>query len=363
MKIHKDKQMSNYTTFKTGGLVGSFCSVSTKKDLEEAIKYSTGNSLSVKILGAGSNILVSDEKLNDLVIKMEILGKNIGKNIQTNEDKDDPFDEYALVTAYAGENWDDFIVWTLDNSLYGLENLSAIPGTVGAAPIQNIGAYGVEIAQSIHSVEICRIENGQVVFTIIPAKDCKFGYRDSIFKHEPHSGDIVISVTFKLNRKPKVNAEYKDVKNWLEKNKPNIPHDQITPELVRRAVIDIRQTKLPDLLKVGTAGSFFKNPVISSEHFARLKAKYPELPGFPSSQNSGTGDSSVKIPLAWVLDNICHVKNLCVGDACVYEKQPLVIVNRENASSAEIKELARILTKKVFEATGITIGPEVVIWD
>lgn len=359
LKIFKDELLSNHTTMRIGGSAEFFCSVKTKQDLIEALEFAKKHNIAYRILGGGSNILVDDNQVKGLTIKIEIKGlEKISSNFAP---------DYTLVRVGAGEKWDDFVAWSLEQGLYGLENLSSIPGTVGAAPIQNIGAYGIEVGNYIHSIEVCRqfvdgVKSNDFEFVMIDGKDCDFGYRYSVFKDKSHKNDIVVSVIFKLGLKPTVNADYKDIQLWLEKNAV-VESSAITPQLIRRAVIEIRSSKLPDWTKIGTAGSFFKNPIITQQHFADLKSKYPSLPGFPSKNKNIVDDNQVKVSLGWILDHICNVKGLCVGDACVYEKQALVIINKDRATSAQVKELADKLADLVFTATGIRIEPEVVLWE
>jgi UDP-N-acetylmuramate dehydrogenase len=386
MKIIKGKHLADFTTFRIGGDARFFCSIESKEDLREAVNFAKEKSLPVFILGGGSNILVSDKGFDGLVVKMEKKGieelesgvnqeieaafgarqtpqrrifqqaiqqnRPLGANIRAAEtlgsrslnDKD------IFIRAGAGENWDDFVAWTVSNGYGGLENLSLIPGTVGAASVQNIGAYGVEVGGFIESVEVFDIKEN--AFKNLSRKECNFSYRDSMFKHE-NGRYVITSVLFKLNKNTTPDISYKDlVELFKNKQKPSVPQ-------VRAAVIAIRTAKLPDLSKVGTAGSFFKNPIISKEKYAELKERYPELPSFAESAKGG--DGRVKIPLAWIIDKICGLKGKKYGKAGIHETQSLVIVNHGGATYEDVEKVAREVEKSVKEKTGIEIEREVIM--
>jgi UDP-N-acetylmuramate dehydrogenase len=250
------------------------------------------------------------------------------------------------VTAAAGEVWDDFIGTTIAKGLFGLENLSAIPGTVGATPVQNIGAYGSDASDFIESVRVLDLKT--LEFRDLSNKDCLFAYRDSLFKHEK-GRYVVISVVFNLHNVPKINASYKDIAEYFEKNKITDP----SPLQVRQAVMEIRMGKLPDWKLWGTAGSFFKNPIITEEQFVDLKKRYPGLPGFPEP------DSMMKISLAWILDKVCNLKGMTIGNVHIYEKQALVVVATPGATSKEVLELTQKIQSIVKEKVGLVIEAEV----
>ncbi|MES2216241.1 MAG: UDP-N-acetylmuramate dehydrogenase [Patescibacteria group bacterium] len=331
MEIQKNIKLAKYTTFKIGGPASFFCIVKTDEDLVEAITFAQKEKQHLFVLGGGSNILIHDRGFNGLVIKMCMEGIEYdGENVR----------------AAAGEGWDDLVDQAVTKGLYGLENLSAIPGTVGAAPVQNIGAYGAEASNTIVSVRAFDIKN--MKFVELTNEECTFSYRDSLFKHEK-GRYIITCVNFKLSREPKVNTSYKEVREYLAKK--NIVNP--TPEDIRHAVIEIRWGKLPDWKLWGTAGSFFKNPVVNADHFSKLRQTFPDLPGFPED------DGRVKVSLGWILDKVCHVKGLCVGNVCTYEKQALVLVSRPGATSEEVVKLAHELMDTVKEKTGIEIEGEV----
>jgi UDP-N-acetylmuramate dehydrogenase len=287
----------------------------------------------------------------------------------------------------AGENWDDLVAWTIDRGYGGLENLSLIPGTVGAAPVQNIGAYGVEVGNLIESVEVFDVKEN--AFKNPSRKECGFSYRDSLFKKEK-GRYVITSVLFKLKKDAKPDISYKDLKEFFEKKfqNPNSKTrlsavnassqsealyfgkvaktggDRQTDTLtvvrpsapqVRQAVISIRTSKLPDVRKVGTAGSFFKNPILSKEKYLELNEKYPELPNFPES------DGRVKIPLAWIIDKICGLKGKKFSKAGIHETQALVIVNYGGATYEDVEKVASEVERMVKEKTGIEIEREVIV--
>jgi len=337
MKILTDIPLAQHTTFKTGGAARFFCIASSEEDVKEAASYAQEHDLRLFVLGGGSNILIGDRGFDGMVLKVELRGKAYA------EPSDDTG---AVVSAAAGEMWDDFVDETVSKGFYGLENLSAIPGTVGATPIQNIGAYGAEAAHTIVSVRA--LDTQTMEFVSLSNAECRFSYRDSMFKHEK-GRYIITSVDFRLSRTPTPNLSYSDVTAYFSKKGLKDP----TPEDVRRAVIDIRWNKLPDWKLWGTAGSFFKNPIVSAETFAELKKKYPQLPGYPEP------DGRVKVSLGWILDKACNVKGLCVGHVCTYEKQALVLVSKPGGTSEEVVALAQELMKRVKDKTGLDIEGEV----
>jgi UDP-N-acetylmuramate dehydrogenase len=332
MKIEKKIKLAPFTTFKIGGPADFFCSVTSEDDVRQAIEFAHEKKVPFFVIGGGSNLLISDKGFPGLVILNEMKGIK--------------GEAGGYVLAAAGESWDGFVEYTVSQGLSGLENLSSIPGTVGASAVQNLGAYGVTAGQFIHSVRA--FDTQAMKFVELSNTDCGFEYRDSMFKHE--KGRYVITgVDFELEKGGKVNIEYKDLKEYFAAKKINAP----SSSEVREAVISIRAVKLPDWKLWGTAGSFFKNPVVSAQEYMTLKNKYPELPGFPES------DGKVKLALAWVLDNICHAKGMMNGNVGTYEKQALVFVAKPGATAAEVVELAQELMKRVKDATGVTIEGEV----
>lgn len=343
MEIKENVSLAPYTTFKVGGPAEFFVVVKSEEDLSASLSEARERSLPVTIIGGGSNVLISDEGLKGMVIKNEIKGvayEEIGGDI--------------LVTAGGGMWWDDLVEETVSKDLWGMENLSSIPGTVGATPVQNVGAYGVEVSELIRSVRVCDIVSGS--FKVMSPNDCRFGYRDSIFKTEEGKRFVVVGVTYALSRVSMPRLEYKDLAERFSKagvgaqeRSPFAP----TPADIRAAVIDIRKKKFPDLKVVGTAGSFFKNPIVSKDEAAALHLLYPELPTYPQS------DGRVKVSLGFVLDKICGLRGWRDGGVGLYENQALVLVNYENASAKNISDFAEKVAEKVFSKTKIKIEPEV----
>jgi UDP-N-acetylmuramate dehydrogenase len=337
MKLEENIPLAHYTTFKIGGPARFFCIARSAAEVVEALAFAHKENRRHLVLGGGSNILISDAGFSGVVIKNEIMGKAL---VPLNER------EYRLSVG-AGETWDEIVQLAVDNGLYGIENLSAIPGTVGATPVQNIGAYGVEIADSILAVRA--VDTKTLQYVNFSAKECKFGYRDSLFKHKK-GRYVILQVDLRLKKHGKVNVEYKDLKEYFAKKAIAKP----TLQQVRDAVIDIRWKKLPDWKLWGTAGSFFKNPVISKTRFDKLKAQHPALPGFPEP-----GGKRVKVPLGWILDHICNVKGTMVGNVGSYENQALVIVTKPGATAAQVVARTKEIAELVEKMTTIKIEAEV----
>ena len=335
MKITENQSLKELTTFKTGGNARYFCVVTNEDELIEAIGFSKKNKIPFFILGGGSNILVSDKGFDGIVIKIEIKGIKYEENGNSVK---------AIVGA--GENWDQFVADNVDKGYYGVENLSLIPGTVGASPVQNIGAYGSEVKDTIESVYVLDVKKDE--YKNFSNSECDFSYRDSIFKKEK-GRYVVISVTFNLSKDGKLNLTYKDVQEYLSRRQNSNP----SLRQVRNAIIDIRTNKLPNLQEYGTAGSFFKNVIVSQSKARELISKYPEI------VLHQVNDKKVKISLAWILDNICGFKGKRKGNVGVYKNQALVLVNYGNATSDEVIELAQEMVDTVYEKTGIEIFPEV----
>lgn len=343
MKFLENIKLAEYTTFKIGGPARFFCAVSSEGELVEAVKFAQtykaggANGLPILVLGGGSNMLVSDAGYAGLVIKNEIKGI---------ENTPEATDDVATILVGAGESWDGFVEYAVGRGLFGLENLSAIPGTVGATPVQNIGAYGAEVSQTIESVRA--LDTTAMTFVVLPNNDCQFGYRDSIFKKE-RGRYIITGVIFKLAKAGVLRTDYKDVREYFDRRNITAP----TLADVRHAIMEIRMAKLPDWKKWGTAGSFFKNPSVTATQFAELKAKYPDLPGYPED------DGSVKVSLGWILDKVCDARGLSIGPVGTYGKQALVIVSQAGARAEDVLALSQELQRRVKEKTGIVIEAEV----
>ncbi|OGG85464.1 UDP-N-acetylenolpyruvoylglucosamine reductase [Candidatus Kaiserbacteria bacterium RIFOXYB1_FULL_46_14] len=333
----EDVSLAPYTTLKVGGKAKYFAVVKNEEELKEVCSEARRLDLPVLVLGGGSNLLISDEGIDAVVIKNEIEG------ILYQE-----LDDEVLVTAGGGEVWDDLVSDIVGRNLWGLENLSAIPGTVGATPIQNVGAYGVEAGELIESVRVYDIDKDD--FITLSVADCHFAYRDSFFKTAGGRRNIIVSVTYRLSKKPRPRLLYKDLAEYFKAiANPSLQE-------VRQAIINTRAGKFPDWTKVGTAGSFFKNPIISSEEAAELVKEYPTLPVFVQE------DGRAKISLGYILDKICGLRGLREGDVGLYEKQALILVNYGGASALEIKEFVQKISDAVFEKTKIKIEQEVNCW-
>lgn len=335
MKIEKDISLAQYTTFRIGGTASYFCKVNSIEELSEALAFARSKKLPIYVLGGGSNVLFSDAGFTGLVIQVNLRGI-------TTEKKADS----VLVTSAAGEGWDNFVEFTVKEGFWGLENLSLIPGTVGASPVQNIGAYGVEVMDYIDSVRTIDIETGKERQFL--SAECAFSYRDSIFKRPEYKKFIIVAVTFKLSLNSRPQTSYKDITQFFLAKGNTSP----SQKEIRDAVIEIRMGKFPDLTKTGTAGSFWKNPIIEKAEFERLKLLFPELPSFPSG-------NKIKIPLAWILDHVCKLKGYTIGTAGLFNKQPLVVVAEHGSSSEAVKALSAQISALVKEKTGIVIEREV----
>ncbi|MDC3238974.1 UDP-N-acetylmuramate dehydrogenase, partial [Flavobacteriaceae bacterium] len=287
----------------------------------------------VLLLGGGSNLLLTKD-FDGLTIRIENRGIEILKE-----------DEYgARIKVAAGENWHDFVLWCLKKDFGGVENLALIPGSVGAAPIQNIGAYGVELSQVFESCEAMSRETGEI--KTFNKTECEFGYRNSIFKNTLKEQYIITSVEFNLTKAPhQINTSYGGLSEKIESKSPSI-------QTVAQTVIEIRSAKLPDPRHIGNSGSFFKNPVLGSEQFAALQQQYPNLPHYPDQKGK------VKIPAAWLIDYL-GFKGYRKNDTGVHQNQALVLVNYGNASGAEIKKLAQQIKDKVLENFKIDLEFEV----
>jgi UDP-N-acetylmuramate dehydrogenase len=286
------------------------------------------------VLGGGSNLLLTRD-VDGLVLHMQ----NHGIEILGDDDR------ATRIRVQAGENWHGFVQWTLAHGFYGLENLSLIPGSAGAAPIQNIGAYGVEVKDFIDSVRAFDFESGEIL--TLANRECEFGYRDSVFKHRLRDRAVILDVTFVLPKAWRPNLRYVDVAQELAARGMTAP----TAHDISAAVIAIRTRKLPDPAQIGNAGSFFKNPVVSEEKRNALLAEHPQLVSY--AQPGG----GFKLAAGWLIDQ-CGWKGKSAGAAGVYEKQALVLVNRGGASGKEIAALAAAIQADVAQRFGVRLEPE-----
>lgn len=336
MRIQENVALAPYTTFKIGGSADYFCNVETKKDLEEALAYRKKKSLAFYVIGGGSNILVGDVGFRGLVIRLALRGW-VWRDI----------DHAAIeVVVAAGENWDAFVAEAVARGVYGVENLSGIPGSVGGTPIQNVGAYGMEVAEVIVSVTACNIDT--LTWHTFTNKDCTFGYRDSFFKTPKGKKYIVTDVTFRLHKKGKLDVSYKDLTNFFAES-----GEIQTLASVRRAVLEIRGRKFPDLKKFGTAGSFFKNPILGKRETKRLKKQYPDMPSYDAPKDK------IKIPAAWLIEHVGGFKGMRSGNVGSFQNQALVIVNYGAATAVEILQFGDKIIADIFKKTAVRLEREV----
>ncbi len=334
IKKYSDYSLKKYNSFGIDAKANKFITFSSEVDIPELF-LNIKEKEEVLILGGGSNILFTSD-YNGIILKNEIKGID---EEQLNENE-------VLLSIGAGEVWDDVVNYTVQKNYYGIENLSLIPGNMGAAPIQNIGAYGVELKDVFYTLECYDIENGEK--RIFNLDECKFGYRDSIFKNELKGKIIITKVNLKLSKIGKLNTNYISLKNYLIENNLTTP----TLSQIREAVINIRNSKLPDPKKLGNAGSFFKNPIVTKKIYDELNQKYPNLSYFISE------DGLYKISAGWLIEK-CGLKGIRMGNVGTHVNQALVIVNYGGATGEEILKFVENIQTKVFNEFGILLEPEV----
>jgi UDP-N-acetylmuramate dehydrogenase len=334
MEILNHFSLKNYNTFGIEAKAKQFVAVQNITELKTILEQN--KSEKKFILGGGSNMLLTKD-IDALVIHIDLKGKKI---IEENED-------FVWVESQAGENWHEFVLWTIEKNFGGLENMSLIPGNVGTTPVQNIGAYGAEIKDTFVSCEALKIED-QTTKSFIN-KECRFGYRESIFKHEVKDQYIITSVVFKLTKhNHKINTSYGDILNELNKN--NISNPGLKD--VSNAVIAIRQSKLPDPKELGNSGSFFKNPILLKTDFEKIHQQFPEMKFFDISE------TEVKVPAGWLIEQ-AGLKGKRFGDAGIHKNQALVLVNYGNATGQEILNVSKKIQETIFKTFGIHIEAEV----
>lgn len=334
MRIQEDISLAEYTTFYIGGAARYFTTVASQSQLKNALEWGTAESVPLFILGGGSNLLVSDDGYAGLVVKIDIGG------VEYETDAGE-----VMVKAGAGVNWDRLVQDTVRRGLWGMENLSGIPGTVGAAPIQNIGAYGQEVADTVRWVEAMHKETQEV--KRFANEECEFEYRSSFFQTDAGAEWVITRVAFVLDPAGSPNRSYTDLQDYFA--------SEYEPSLseMREAVVDIRADKFPDLDAVGTAGSFFTNPIVSKEKFAALQDMYPKMPGWEMK------DRQIKIPFAWILDHVFDLKGECRNDICFFQKQPLVVVNYGEGTAEDIQALASHVRARANDELGLAVEREV----
>lgn len=334
MELLEHYNLRQLNTFHIPVVTRYFVDARCLRDMKEAVAFAQAKKLPFMLIGQGSNLLFRED-YPGLIIELNIKGREL---LEETEDS-------VLVQAACGEIWHHFVLYCLEQGWYGLENLSLIPGTVGAAPVQNIGAYGVELADVLLRLEALSIDSGEIhTFSNV---DCNFGYRNSIFKQELAGKFIITSVTLRLSKEPKVNLSYGTLAKALE----DVTTEEITPELVSSTVCKIRSSKLPDPSSLGNAGSFFWNPVVEQSRFQELKSSFPDIVGYPDGGN-------IKIPAAWLIEQ-AGWKGFREGDVGVHQEHALVLVNYGEANGEELFQLANKIQSSVDEKFGIKLRPEV----
>jgi UDP-N-acetylmuramate dehydrogenase len=335
LQIHNNFSLQPYNTFGIDAVARHFAGFSTVEELQELLSMAAHSDENNLVLGGGSNILFT-KNVDGFVLKNDLKGIEL-----VTEDEN-----HIYVKAAAGENWHRFVLYCLQHNYAGLENLSLIPGNVGASPMQNIGAYGVEIKDVFESLEALHKEDKTIhTFT---CNDCRFGYRESVFKSEYKNQYIILNATFRLNKEPVFNISYGAIQQELDK----MGIKELSIQAISQAVINIRSSKLPDPQKIGNAGSFFKNPTISLSAFQSLQQQFSNMPHYT------VDGSHVKIPAAWLIEQ-CGWKGFRKGDAGVHVNQPLVLVNYGNATGDEIYQLSEKILESVKDKFSITLEREV----
>jgi UDP-N-acetylmuramate dehydrogenase len=334
--VQRDFLLKNYNTFGISALAKSYTAAATVQQLTEALTYFTGED--VFLLGGGSNMLLT-KNIDKAVVHILLKGITV-----TKKDSDTVY-----LRVMAGENWHKLVMYCVENNLGGMENMALIPGNVGAAPIQNIGAYGAELKDIFHSCEVMNLKTQETKTMSLAA--CDFSYRESVFKKELLGLCVITSVTFKLtditlSKSYIPKTGYGDIKTALE------DLGEATIKNVAQAVINTRNSKLPDPAILGNSGSFFKNPVVSKRVYEALLPKFPDMPHYPVNEHE------VKVPAGWLIDQ-CGLKGYRKNDAAVHERQALVLVNHGNATGNEILQLAKYVQNTVLERYGIFIETEV----
>lgn len=334
MKIQENLSLKPYNTFGIDKKAEFFTIAKSVGDLEKALIWAKHKKLPVLILGGGSNVLLTQD-VQGLVIKVEIKGIHL-----LSED-----DNSVWIEVGSGEVWHDWVRYSIEKDWAGIENLSLIPGTVGASPMQNIGAYGVEIKEVFHSLKA--LNRSTMELSAFDAEACRFGYRESVFKHELKDQYVITSVTFRLSKKPQFKVDYGAIQDVLRER----GIEKLSIQAVSEAVIEIRQSKLPDPKEIGNAGSFFKNPTIEKVQYETLQGEYPTIPGYPTPEG-------IKVPAGWLIEQ-AGWKGKRIGNVGVHARQALVLVNYGGGTGEEIQDLSRQIQDSVHKKFGIVLTPEV----
>lgn len=336
IKISRRVPLAPYTTIKVSSQASFFTTVNNLAELQEAIAWAKKNNKEILVLGGGSNFLLT-KPFKGLVIKNEITGSEVLKETAKS----------AWYCGYSGENWSRFVSGAVRRHWYGLENLFLIYGTVGAAPVQNIGAYGVELKDSFVSLEAVNLRTGKL--KVFSAADCHFGYRDSVFKNRLKGKYFIYKVTVKLSKTPQLKTEYGDIKATLERKNIKQPTLQQMIEVIQ----EIRLSKLPTPAVLANAGSFFKNPEIKLGAFKKIQTKFPDIKYFPGSR-----PDLIKIPAGWLIEQ-AGFKGKRFGRVGMYEKQALILINYGGATPAEILVQVKRVIDGVKKRFDLTLEPEV----
>lgn len=335
MQIQENISLKPFNSFGIHATARYFGRFSSEDDLQLMLDSGIQSQQPVLILGGGSNLLLTKD-YDGLVLKNEIMGIK-----EVHEDN-----EYVYVKAGAGENWHRFVLYCIERNWAGVENLSFISGNVGASPMQNIGAYGVEIDDVFWDLEAYHLQEKKIItFT---KNDCAFGYRESVFKRQYKSQFVILNVTYQLRKKPRFNTSYGAIEQELER----MGVKELSIKHISDAVINIRSSKLPNPAEIGNAGSFFKNPTVSKEQFNALKSSFEHIVGYANM------DGSVKLAAGWLIEQ-CGWKGYRKGDAGCHAKQALVLVNYGNAGGNEIYDLSEEILQSVKEKFGVILEREV----
>lgn len=338
MQVEKNISLKKYNSFGIDAYAAAFARFSNVEEAKELLEL---NDVDRMILGGGSNILFTKD-FDGLVMKNEITGMDI-----INED-----DDYVYVKAGAGVRWHDLVLYCIDKNLAGLENLSLIPGNVGASPMQNIGAYGAEIKDVFHQLEALHVDEKKLVSFNL--NDCAFGYRESVFKRKYKGQFIITSVTYKLSKQPHFNTSYGAIEQELEK----MGVKELSIQAISQAVINIRSSKLPDPAVIGNAGSFFKNPEVTLDVYENFKKQFPTISGYPLA------NGNVKLAAGWLIEHVGPDENTSwkgyrIGDAGCHAKQALVLVNYGNATGNDVYNLSEAILQSVYNKYKVELEREV----
>jgi len=341
LEIKQGINLADMTTLGVGGPARFFASAETEKQIVEAVRFARDSSLKLFVLGGGSNALIADRGFNGLVLHIALKGIVRGE------------DAPIRVTAQAGEDWDEFVAFCVKDRLAGIECLSGIPGSVGGTPVQNVGAYGQEVAETIDSVRCFDRTTNE--FVTLSNADCRFSYRKSIFNTDERNRYIVTAVTFGLTENGSPKVEYPELRRVIESLRGEKATEGPTVEEIRDHVLRIRRAKSmvidPDDPNAKSAGSFFKNPLLSGPKFDELLAAYPQMPYFPFGKAN-------KIPAAWLIENAGFEKGFSMGNAGISTRHTLALINRGGASAKELVALKEIVETAVFDKFGIQLVPE-----